>query len=429
MIGTAIPDPTPREHAEEAILGAVLLSEVALDTITEERVRPDHFRRQSHEALFRGMLALRDAGQPVDILTLKARFDSPQSPVSPAEIELLAGSVPDVTNIRGYCRIVKDAAWFDQADRALADAGQARERRDRNGLISALAGIDETDDNASEQDTASEFLAWYDHEQKGWPLPWGVLTDAIGGGMFPGEPTVIGGWSGMGKSFLASQILRTCRKAGASVHEYANEMHGPKRTARLLTAMTGIPAGLIEKRRLNDQQRRDILAALQSRPYETTPTPGWPVEQYCREIRRRKWDVAAIDTVTNLPCSRVDEWDRACVMLADAAAQAGTHLILVSQLNLERDKGKKPPPVGRDLRNTGAWYQRARVVMFVHRDQEKIEAGDGAEIWQPMSDGHVRIDKASHGEASRGFIAVTFNPRWLRFDELDNFRRPLEAAA
>lgn len=421
---------SPRERAETAVLGAVLLSETVIDMLVDEGLRPEHFRRSQWAALYKGMLALRDAGEAVDTLTLRHRFDGPGSPVTNADIELLGAGVENLGNVRDYARIILEEDWFDVARGCLYGAEEAITDRDRDRVIRELTRISDYEAGpSSEPDQAGEFLDWYDREQAGWPLPWGALTEAVGGGLLPGETTVLGGWSGMGKTFLLGQMLRCARKAGATVHEYANEMHGPKRTARTVVAMTGVPSQLIDKRRLTDQQRREVLAALQSLPYASTATAGWPVEQYCRDLRRRKWDIAAIDTVTNLPCSRVDEWDRACVMLADAAAQAGTHLILVSQLNLERDKGKKPPPVGRDLRNTGAWYQRARVVMFVHRDQEKIEAGDGAEIWRAVADGHVRVEKASHGDASHGYLDVTFNSRWLRFDALDDYRRPLETAA
>jgi replicative DNA helicase len=404
-----------RDRAEQALLGAVLISDTALDTITDERVRPEHFSRATHRALFASMLSLNELGHGIDLLTLKAKFSGPNSPVSHAEIELLAVAVENLSNLRGYCRIVRDEAFFDEAQRALYDAHNAIETRDKEALLTAFAQLEQADDT-EEKDNASEFLDWYGSERKAWPLPYSKLTQASGG-FVPGEVTMLGGWSGFGKSFLLAQLLRTCRKAGATVHEYANEMHGPKRTLRTLAAMTGVPTGLIESKRLTQQQAKEVMSALSGLPYETTPTAGWPVEMYCRDIRRRKWDVAAIDTVTNLPCSRVDEWDRACVMLADAAAVAGTHLILVSQLNLERDKGKKPPPVGRDLRNTGAWYQRARVVMFIHRDQESVEAGDGSVLWRATDEGHVRIEKASHGHEE--FVPVRFNSRFLRFDELE----------
>jgi replicative DNA helicase len=420
--------PDHRDLAEQSVLGAAIIyGTKALDAIADERLRPEHFRRPEHQALLAGMFALKDAGSPIDRLTLQARFAGVQSPVSPLDIDLLAGSVVDIGNLRAYCGLVREEAWYDDAEYALYDARDAWQRRDRDALISAVARIDNAQGPDTEVDAASEFLDWYDTDKRGWPFPFPELTEASGGGMQPGETTVLGGWSGMGKTFLLSQMLRSCVKAGARVHEYANEMHGPKRTIRTLVSLTGIPASDIERRDLDADEMSTIKEALKRLPYETTATAGWRVEDYCRDLRRKKWDVAAIDTVTNLPCSRVDEWDKACVMLADAAAQAGTHLIEVSQLNLERDKGKKPPPVGRDIRNTGAWVQRARIVMFIHRDQQSRNAGDDTVIWEPELNGHVRIEKASHGDPSKGFAAVRFNPRWMRFDQMAS--RHLEVAA
>lgn len=419
---------TPREAAEVAVLGAVMLSEAALGIIADERLRPEHFWTQWCRDVFAAMLELSDSGHHIDQVTLKAKFAGSDSMVSAGLIEVLAGHVPNVSNLRDYCRIVREGAWFDEAASVLFDASQALSFQDRPALLAALRRLDESEDAEQGQDDASEFMAWYDSEQRGWPLPFQKLTDSTGG-MLPGEVTILGAWSGFGKTVWLSQMLREVTKAGARCHEYANEMYGPKRTARLLSTLTGIPTTRIDRKGLSSAEAGRVMRALGALPYQTDNSAGWTVEEYCRRMRRDRWDVAAIDTVTNLSCSRVDEWDRACTMLADTAAQTGTHLILVCQLNLERDKGKRPPPVGRDLRNTGLWYHRARVVMFLHRDQEAREGGDGSVIWQPAAEGHVRIDKASHGDSSIGYVSVQFNARWMRFDQAegDEPRRHLEA--
>lgn len=420
-----------RDSAEAAVLGAVLIADNALDILIEERLRPEHFARLQHEVVFSAMLSIKDAGGNVDALTLKARFDSPQSPVSMADIELLAASVVSLGSVRDYCRIVRESAWFDGARRALHEATEALERADRVELQAAVARIDQAEIRDRDVDPATEFLDWYEADIQGWPFPFDQLTEATGGGMFPGETSIVGSWSGFGKTFLLSQFLRRCRLAGAEVREYASEMHGPKRTARTLTSMTGIPSGRIQHKTLNGAEWTAVVDALKHLPYETQPTAGWRVEDYCHDIRRRKPDVAAIDTINNLPCSRIDEWDRAATMLADAAAQAGTHLIQVCQLNLERDKGKRPPPVARDLRFGGTFYARARVVMFLHRDQESTEAGDGEVIWRPGSDGHIRVDKSTHGDGdpAKGFLPVTFVPKWLRFEPLSSYSQQWAEAA
>jgi replicative DNA helicase len=271
-------------------------------------------------------------------------------------------------------------------------------------------------------------VAWYHDDRKGIPLPFEQLTESVGGGLQPGEVTIIGGWPGFRKTWFVKDMLVAAAKSGARCHEYANEMSGPLRTARLVASLTGIPTQRLRRRQLSADDWKRVLAVLNALPYETTATAGWSVEDYCRAMRRSRWDVVAIDTVTNLPCSKVDEWDRACTMLADTAAQTGTHLIEVSQLNKERDTTAiKPPPTGRDLRNTGQWYMRARVVVFVHFDQE---LADGTQVVKGLlPDGHVRVDKATHGDASQGYVDVTFNPKWLRFQALDDYRQPTEVAA
>jgi replicative DNA helicase len=420
-----------RDQATAAVLGAAFLSPTALDVMTEERIRPAHFRRATERAIYSTMRLLADTGSSVDVLTVKQRLSGAGSPVSEADIDLLAGSVPDLSALRDYCRIVREEAWLADAQQTLHRAQEALAAKDREGAIAAVQSLDSERPLMAKADSAAEFLAWYEHDRQGIKLPFAELTEATGGGFEAGETTILGGWPAMGKTVLAQMCLLTATGLGAKVHEYANEMNGPRRTARLLSSLTGIPSSQIAKRSLSGEEFGKVRAALARLPYESEPTAGWPVEDYCRAIRRRRDDLAVIDTVTNLPCSRVDEWDRACSLLNDAAAQAGTHLVLVCQLNLERDKGaERPTPTGRDLRNTGAWYQRARIVMFVHRAQERVDS-DAGNVWRVLPEGHVRVDKATHGEPALGFVEVAFSPRWMTFERLAggrDWRAELEAA-
>lgn len=419
-----------RDEATAAILGAVLLSpDAALDIATTERIRPDHFPIPRERALYQAMLALNTGEQAIDPITLAAQAEQhwPKTEIDVrAAIELYAGGVPFLGNLRGYCRIAREHAWYAQATRACLTAVDAAEHQNKQGVLSALSQVDTTDSPEPTRSQATEFLEWYENDRKGIPLPFDALTEAVGGGLQAGEVSILGGWPGMGKTFFAKDTMLNAKAAGVVCHEYANEMSGPRLTARLISSLCGIPAPRIRNRQLNDTEWKQVLAILKNPPYETTPSAGWTPEDYCRDIRKRRPDLAVIDTVTNLPCSKTDEWDRACGMLADTAANTGTHLILLSQLNKERDTGQvKPPPTGRDLRNTGAWYMRARVVMFVHRDQELVESTG---IVRALSDGHIRVEKATHGEPEVGYVAVTFNPKWLRFDDLNGYGG-LEAVA
>lgn len=421
-----------RDDATSALIGAVLLVDTALDICVQERIRPQHFSNHLERLLYQGMLDLAAKDEPIDEITLAAnvepRWPDTATNTAAALIQYYRGTpVPAIGNLRAYCRIVRDHAWFGNALDAVWDAADALERQDRQSAISALSRVDSDDQAAPKRDAAAEFITWYESETKGIPLPFPILTEAVGGGLQAGEVTILGGWPGMGKTFFAKDMMLTARTVGARCHEYANEMSGARLTARLVSSLCGIPATRIRNRDLDSEEWGRVLAILNALPYETTPTAGWSVEEYCRDMRRNRWDMAVIDTVTNLPCKDTSEWDRACTMLADTAAQTKTQLVLLSQLNLARDTGQvKPPPTGRDLRNTGSWYMRGRVVMFVHRDQEVMK---GTDLVRALPDGHIRTEKATHGEPEKGFMPVTFNPTWLRFDALADYSRPLEIAA
>src|SRR3954447_580345 len=63
--------PPQNLEAEQSVLGAVLLSDTTLPAlIIDERLQPADFYREAHGVIFKAMLDLHGAGEPVDALTL-----------------------------------------------------------------------------------------------------------------------------------------------------------------------------------------------------------------------------------------------------------------------------------------------------------------------------------------------------------------------
>ena len=104
------------------MLGAVLLSDTALPAlIIDERLHPDDFYREGHARIYQAMLDLHTLGEPVDALTLVEHLKQAgdlESVGGRAAIDLLAGSVPAVGNVRQYARIVRDNAMLRRLLRA-----------------------------------------------------------------------------------------------------------------------------------------------------------------------------------------------------------------------------------------------------------------------------------------------------------------------
>src|SRR2546421_12844070 len=65
--------PPQNQEAETSVLGAILLSEQALDgLLIDVKLRPDDFYRERHRLVFRSMLRLKEKTdpEPIDALTV-----------------------------------------------------------------------------------------------------------------------------------------------------------------------------------------------------------------------------------------------------------------------------------------------------------------------------------------------------------------------
>ena len=120
--GDAATAPPQNLEAEQSVLGAVLLSDTALPAlIIDERLQPEDFYREAHGLIFQAMLDLHTVGEPVDALTLVEHLKQAgllERVGGRAAVDLLAGSVPAVGNVRQYARIVRENAMLRRLLRA-----------------------------------------------------------------------------------------------------------------------------------------------------------------------------------------------------------------------------------------------------------------------------------------------------------------------
>lgn len=419
--------------AERAVLGAVLRQDRLLEPLlTELGLRAHHFYDLNLGAVFAAMSDLHDAGGTVDRLTVAAALTNSGAAHEASVrgvLDILDGPVPNLAGWRDHALlIVDDHRWRTREQQALA-AVAAAQQRDEDAYNAATAIAEQTTGRGDEhsrtpEQLADEFIDWFDGtDTPAIPLPFQRLTNLLRGGLRAGDTTVLAGWSSMGKSVFADQILEHARINGCTAWLYVNEMSVIDRTCRLLASRSGIPFERIVAKTLSDNERAMVLQEVPRLPFGVTVCAGWSARDIARDVRSRKVDIAVIDTVTRIPASTTSEWDAVSGTLADAARQSGTHLVLVSQLNRERAKDPaRPAPVLRDLRNTGAWETDARNVLFVHRHEKTVPETGAAEM---DDNGFVHIAKASNG--GKGACAVRLDTRAMRFREID-MSRHLEAA-
>src|SRR5246500_2945073 len=98
--------------AERSVLGAVLLDNNALNAAIEN-LRPEDFFLDQHRRVFLQMIALSEAQQAIDLITLTEelhRHGELESAGGPPYLASLADGMPKVSNIEHYARIVKEKA-------------------------------------------------------------------------------------------------------------------------------------------------------------------------------------------------------------------------------------------------------------------------------------------------------------------------------
>jgi len=129
------PIPPQNLDAEESVLGAMMLSPLAIGAVTESvNLSAADFYRESHGRVYKAILSLYAKGEPVDAITVVDELDrtSNLEPAGGAErVHELAALVPAAANAAHYARIVSEMATL----RGLIRAGNdiARLGFDRPG--------------------------------------------------------------------------------------------------------------------------------------------------------------------------------------------------------------------------------------------------------------------------------------------------------
>ena len=211
-------------EAEQAVLGAVMLSEKAHSAfIVEQDLKPEDFYRARHRITFEVMSDLFDEGVDLDVLSvteeLKARGKLEEAGGA-GEIAGLTAAVPAVGNLRRYAEIVKELAHL----RRLLDASYriqssvfAREGEPgdivddaERAILDIRMGGDGKDFKPVGTVLEEEITRWQKLSESGQSIT-GVRSgfedlDTITGGFQPGNLIILAARPSMGKSALVTNI-------------------------------------------------------------------------------------------------------------------------------------------------------------------------------------------------------------------------------
>jgi len=424
-------------EAERAVLGALILDSSKMNDIVSA-VSADDFYIDRHKAIFSAMQGLFLESRVIDPVTLIDRLvkdgDYTEEGAS-AYIYQLAETVPAISNIKDYSKIVREKSLlrklilsceeimesaYDQTEETqrIIDAAEAK--------IFALTQGSVTQDFSHIRDVIIEYMVNIHKISKdplstrGMPTYFSSL-DAVLVGLGEGDLVLVGARPGMGKTSFAMNIASNMAKHGKTVAVFSLEMSKTQLVGRLLSSEGRIDSYKLRTGELtpDDFKRLSMSTTMLSATnIYIDDTSDVTVSQMKAKLRRIKnLSFVVIDYLQLMQAdkridNRVLEIGDISRNLKIMAKELGIPIMLLSQLSRGPESRTDKKPQLSDLRDSGAIEQDADIVMFLYRDEYYKDNSD------MKNQAECIIAKNRHG--STGKVALGWEGAYTRFCSIDD---------
>ncbi len=432
--------PPQNLEAEQSVLGAVLLSDTALPAlIIDERLQPEDFYREAHGRIFRAMLDLHTVGEPVDALTLVEHLKQAgdlESVGGRATVDLLAGSVPAVGNVRQYAKIVRENAMLrrllrasyeiqarvhsheapprelvDLAERAILEVAHEDSRKDFRAIHDLLSSeLDKLERLSREGKAITGTSSGFED------------LDTITGGFQPGNLIILAARPSMGKSALMANFAENAAlDAKKAVALFSLEMSEGELAQRFIASQASIKGDDLRKGRVPSSRWGKILQAsnrLAESPLyvdDSSDLSVLDVRAKARRLAQQHADGLGLILIDYLQLmrahggieNRVEQIGQISRGLKTLARELEVPVIALSQLNRGVEQRTDKRPVLSDLRESGAIEQDADLVMFIYRDEYYDKESE--------REGIADLIISKHRNGGLGTVELAFQKEFPRF--------------
>jgi replicative DNA helicase len=436
--------PPHNEEAEASVLGAILLTEQALDgVVLEIGLRPEHFYRPRHQRIFGAMIRLKEKAEPeaVDALTVCDDLRSQgalEEAGGEAYVHSLPTVVPAVGAVLDYARIVRDDALMRgildttrriQAE-VLAHRGEPRELIEwaeaalfKIGHEGGMAEMRTIEAVLHEEIDKLEELSRRDIGLTGTASGFADIDD-ITGGFQPGNLIVLAARPSMGKSTLATNIAENAAiDHGKPVALFSLEMSETELAHRFIASQAKVSSDELRKGRVKADRWPKVLRAVEklaAAPIFIDDSSDIGVLEMRAKARRLHArhgglglivvDYLQLVRADGRSDNRVEQVGQISRGLKILARELDIPVIAVSQLSRAVESRHPPIPMLSDLRESGQLEQDADVVMFVYREEYYDRESERL--------GEADIFFAKHRNGPIGQVTLSFMPKYPRFASL-----------
>ena len=442
--------PPHARDAEEAVLGAMMIDNKAINESIDILPTADAFYDPKHKAIFQAILDLFNGSEVVDLLTVTEKLRKN------GELEIAGGAyylsnltnkVASAAHIEYHSRIIlekyiqreiihmsseilRDA--FDEtkdvfevlskAELNLFEIAQNNMKKSFDTMQTAMKGaISEIESARKNSDGVS-----------GIPTGFKDL-DKLTSGWQRSDMIVIAARPAMGKTaFVLSMARNTAVDYNIPVAIFSLEMSSVQLVKRLISSESKIDAEKLRKGNLADHEFQQIhsrIKKLSTAPIFIDDTPGISIFELRAKCRRLKSqhniDLVIIDYLQLMSAgtskgggNREQEISQISRSIKEIAKELNVPVIALSQLSRSvEQRGGDKRPVLSDLRESGAIEQDADIVSFIYRGEYY---GFPDDEFGPTKDrGDIII--AKHRNGATDTVRLKFIGRFARFDNFDSF--------
>ena len=435
-------------EVERAVLGAMLIDNMAINRVVEVLGDETAFYHTPHRKVYAAIQKMSERGDPVDQVTLteelvrRGQLDDVGGAVLIAE---LASEMATAANAEYHAQIVLEKA---QRRRLIAAATQTltesyEETEDVRELIDRaeqrVFQIAEGELGKGVMPLSSAIEEAYVAIERAHEQP-GALTgvtsgytelDEITAGLQSSDLIILASRPSMGKTALTLCMARNAAvKGSAPVLYFSLEMSTEQLAQRLLCAEARVSSHRLRTGRLSEEEWQRLsewTGKLIEAPIYIDDTPAISVMELRAKARRAKSeynieliivDYLQLMTASENFGSREQEIAYISRSLKALAKELDIPLVACAQLSRAVESRTDKRPQLADLRESGSLEQDADVVMFLFRPEVYGIVDEEGNT----QDGVAEIILGKQRSGPIGSVFLTFMAEYLRFEEPEIYR-------
>lgn len=435
LLGKTLPN---NSEAEKAVLGALLLNDEHLPSVTEI-LQPKDFYIPAHVAIFTAITEIANRLERLDLVTLQNELEKRGVLEQVGGIMYLLSlqeDLPAVGLVVQHAKIVKEKSVLRSLISSATNIITGCYSQNDEDINSILDDAEKAIFQISNQRTDQNFVQlniWLkktfqhlsDIKSNSGGLT-GISSgfqalDQMTSGFQPGDLVILAARPSMGKTALSLNIAANAAANGTVVGVFSLEMSAEQLTLRLLSTESEISHHNIRNATITSDEwveLTNVAARLAQMKLFIDDTAGLDIMALRAKARQLKkqsnLQFLVIDYLQLLHSGKkhenrhqeVSEISRALKALAKELA---VPIIALSQLSRAVDSRMDKRPMLSDLRESGAIEQDADVIMFLYRDvvyNQDTENPAGAELI---------VGKQRNGPT--GMIPLTFLKELTKFQE------------